>query len=234
MPRTAPAELPGTPVPWTAWSALAVLALVGFCFGVWAGTQKPERVTGAQATPPRDDPAPSKTEPTKADAPADPKPTPTVKEPDRPAPKKEAAGLAGAKPAADPKPPEPKKTEPKKPEEKKPEPKKPEPKKVEPKKPDPKPSAPAPTFARDVVPVFRVHCLNCHGGVGVPKGGLDLRTLAATLKGGDGGPGVKANDPDGSPVWQQIEGGMMPPDGKPRLTEKEKKVVRDWIAGGAK
>lgn len=240
MPRTRPAETTDSlspavpPGPGLGWALFGGLALVGFCFGVWAGTQKPERV--AQAPTPataKDDPTPPKPEPVKADAPAETKSAPAVLEPDKPAAKKEPARPPGAKPAADPKPPakpaEAMEADPKPPEPKKPEPKKPEPKKV-----DPKPSAPAPTFAKDIAPVFRSHCQNCHGGVGSPKGGLDLRTLAAAVKGGDGGPGVKPGEPDASPVWVSIADDSMPPAGKPRLTEKEKKLVREWIAGGAK
>ncbi|MBX9583265.1 MAG: hypothetical protein K2X87_23430 [Gemmataceae bacterium] len=230
-PTPEPTSRPGL---WPAWAAFAGLALAGFCFGVWAGTQRPERVAVAQ--PPSQDksepkgeakpdpkPQPKQDPPEKQPKAAPPKAAPPADpEPDEPAPKPETPPPA--------KPPEPKPADPKPPE-KKPD----EPKKAEPKKPEPKKgSAPAVTFAKDVQPVVRSHCLNCHGGVGAPKGGLDLRNRAAALKGGDSGPGVKPGEPDASPVWQQIDGEMMPPEGKPRLSEKEKKVIRDWIEGGAK
>lgn len=108
--------------------------------------------------------------------------------------------------------------------------KRPEPK-PEPKKPDPKTDAP--TFAK-VSAVFKDKCVLCHGAVGSPKGGLDLRTLAAVNKGGDSGPAVKPGDLAGSPLWDSIESGQMPPPKKEPLTTEEKKLIREWILGGAK
>jgi hypothetical protein len=224
MPPRDPEPTP-RPALWPFWAAFAGFALAGFCFGVWAGTRRPERVAVVQA-PDQPDP--------KAEARADPKPEPKA-EPPAGGPK--AAAPPKAEPPSAPEPdPEPEPPPAKPPEPKKPEPKKPEAKKpADPKKPEPKKgTAPAVTFARDVQPVFRAHCLNCHGGVGSPKGGLDLRTRASTLKGGDNGPGVKPGDPDASPVWTMIADGSMPPDGKPRPSDKEKKAIRDWIEGGAR
>lgn len=159
-----------------------------------------------------------------------PDPTPPVQAPPEPKAK-----------APEPKPIESKKVEPKEPEpepgpkpkagpppEKKPEPK-PEPKKVEP---PPKASGPAVEFAR-VAPVFKDKCTICHGGV-EPKGGLDLRSARAAIMGGDSGAAVKPGDPDNSLMWQSISDGTMPPKNKPQLTAEEKKLIKDWIAGGAK
>ncbi|MBX9627507.1 MAG: hypothetical protein K2X82_27145 [Gemmataceae bacterium] len=206
MPRT---DSPSPAAPWLAWVAYAGLVLGGLCFGVWAGTQKPERAVEVAAAPA----APAKPEP-KSEPKAEPPPKPDATDP----PAK-----------AEPKKPEAKKSAP----EPKPPAKPPEPKKPEPKKPEPKPTAPAVTFAKDVLPVFRTNCLSCHGGMGEPKGGLDLRTLAATLKGGDSGPGVKPGEPDASPVWVSIADGSMPKGGK-KMAEKDKEVVRAWIEAGAK
>ena len=108
--------------------------------------------------------------------------------------------------------------------------KKPDPK-PEVKKPEPKSGAPA--FAK-VSAVFKDKCVLCHGGVGNPKGGLDLRTLASVTKGGDSGPAVKPGDLAGSPLWDSIDSGQMPPPKKEPLTAAEKNLIRDWIAGGAK
>lgn len=108
------------------------------------------------------------------------------------------------------------------------------------KKPEPKPAvkkpevmANAPTFTR-VSAVFKDKCTLCHGDVGNPKGGLDLRTLAAVVKGGDSGPAVKPTDLAGSPLWDSIESGQMPPPKKEPLTADEKTLIREWILGGAK
>ena len=159
-----------------------------------------------------------------------PDPTPPVQAPPEPKPK-----------PPEPKPVESKKAEPKEPEpepepkpkmepppEKKPEPKPEPPKKAEP----PKSSGPVVEFAK-VAPVFKDKCTTCHGGVD-PKGGLDLRSAKAAITGGDSGAGVKPGDPDESLVWQSIRDGTMPPKNKPQLTDAEKKLIKDWIAGGAK
>lgn len=120
-------------------------------------------------------------------------------------------------------------------------PKKPDPKPTgktdPPKKPDPKPEPPktvALTYEKDILPLFRTKCLNCHGAAST-KGGLDLRTLSAALVGGDTGEkGAVAGKPEDSSIWKEIDNGTMPKDPKERLSAVEKKLVKDWILGGAK
>lgn len=135
------------------------------------------------------------------------------------------------------------KPEVKKPVVKKPEPEKPDPE-PEPKKPDPKPPAPPKVvvpfpgakvlFTKDVLPIFKAKCNQCHGEVGNPKGDLDLRTLAMALRGGDNGTGAKPGKPDDSQIWLSIDSGAMPPAGKEKLTAAEMKTVKNWILTGAK
>jgi periplasmic protein TonB len=120
----------------------------------------------------------------------------------------------------------------------------PPPKEVEPKsepkappKPEPKPMPPtkgtAVTFEPKVQMVFKSKCVVCHGGANA-KGGLDLRSLAAAIKGGDSGAAIKPGDPDDSLLWQSLSEGTMPPKGKEKPTADELKLIREWIAGGAK
>ena len=110
--------------------------------------------------------------------------------------------------------------------------KKPEPK-PEPKKTEPTPKAGAEVAFAKVGPIFKDKCGVCHGGANA-KGGLDLRSARAAMQGGDTGEGLKPGDPDNSLIWQMIAEGTMPPKGKPQLTADDKKLIRDWIAGGAK
>jgi len=146
-----------------------------------------------------------------------PKPKP---EPSKPKPKPEPA-----KPKPKPEPEEmPKPT---------PTPEKPPEKPPEVKKPVETPAGKVVTFAKDVLPVFKDKCSSCHNG-SIKKNGLDLSTLALTTQGGNGGPGLKAGDPDTSYIWESIKDGTMPPDGKPKLTEDEKKLIYNWIKSGAK
>jgi hypothetical protein len=89
----------------------------------------------------------------------------------------------------------------------------------------------APGFEADVLPVLNAHCLQCHGGVH-QKNGLDLRTLAAVLKGGKAGPAVLPGKPDDSPLWQKLARDEMPKTDN-KVSDANKKVIREWIASGA-
>ncbi len=89
------------------------------------------------------------------------------------------------------------------------------------------------SFQKDVLPIFRTYCLNCHGaGTGRPKGNVDLRTVAAIKKGG-GGPILEIGNPEKSAIYFTILDGSMPPDGK-RPTRDELEIIRRWILQGAK
>jgi len=109
----------------------------------------------------------------------------------------------------------------------------PEPKKPpEVKKPVEPPKAMAVTFAK-VQSIFQAKCVTCHGG-DMTKNGLDLKTIASITKGGNGGPGLKPGNAETSYIFEVIKEGTMPPDGRPKLSEDEKKLIQDWINGGAK
>ncbi|MDR3635300.1 MAG: PSD1 and planctomycete cytochrome C domain-containing protein [Isosphaeraceae bacterium] len=88
------------------------------------------------------------------------------------------------------------------------------------------------TFGRDVQPILKAHCLKCHGAE-VRKGGLDLRTPAAALKGGDNGPAVVARSAGESLILEQVVSGTMPPGKARKLTEAEIATIRSWIDRGA-
>jgi hypothetical protein len=112
----------------------------------------------------------------------------------------------------------------------------PEPKAVEARPPEPKKPGPPPVVAvsfRDVLPVFRSKCVTCHGDPKI-EDGVDLRTLASALKGGKNGEVIVPGSPDKSVLWITVEEGAMPPPKKEKLTDAEKKLIRDWILGGAK
>src|SRR5262245_34514360 len=87
-------------------------------------------------------------------------------------------------------------------------------------------------FDKDVLPIFAAKCASCHGN-GKKRGGLDVRSLQAMLKGGDSGPAVTFGSLEKSPLWEAIETDRMPP-GPRKLSAKEKSSVRDWILRGPK
>jgi protein TonB len=196
---------------WLFGSLVAGLVLVGFAFGVVAGTSKSKLVEVAKETIPE-------------------KPTPPVVQP-QPQPKpKESEPKVTTPESKQPMEPEPKPKEPE-PKPKEPEPKQPEPK---PKEPEPKKVEVNPVAFKDVKPILMTYCGNCHGNAGKPKAGVDLRTVASIMKGGDDGKIITAGDPKKSRLYASITEGAMPPDGKPAPSPKELQLIHDWIASGAK
>jgi hypothetical protein len=85
-----------------------------------------------------------------------------------------------------------------------------------------------PDFDKDVAAVLGRRCLECHSGAD-PKGDLDLTRKAGVL--GEGGV-VVAGKPDESELWKRVAADEMPP--KKPLSEAEKALLKEWIAGGAK
>ena len=86
-------------------------------------------------------------------------------------------------------------------------------------------------FEKDILPIFQAKCLECHGDKR-QRAGLDLRTKAATLKGGENGNALKPGSLKDSLLWQLIQSDKMP-KGKEKLTAVEKDVIRRWIEAGA-
>ncbi len=89
----------------------------------------------------------------------------------------------------------------------------------------------------DVVPIFQMRCVTCHGKR-KQEGGLDLRTQASRLKGGKSGAALVAGKPEESLIVKRIAAGEMPP---PKLlfeafvrppSSDEVETLKAWIAGG--
>jgi len=88
------------------------------------------------------------------------------------------------------------------------------------------------TFERHIRPIFKAHCFDCHGSNGEPKSGLDLRLRRLMLAGGESGPAITPGDPEASPLFERIQAGEMPPDGK-KLKAEEIAIIGKWITSGA-
>ncbi|MGV3483656.1 MAG: PSD1 and planctomycete cytochrome C domain-containing protein, partial [Planctomycetaceae bacterium] len=88
------------------------------------------------------------------------------------------------------------------------------------------------TFERDIRPILREHCLDCHGAVEEKEGSLDLRLVRRMLSGGDSGPAMVAGRPEESLMLQRIRDGEMPP-GQSKLSAAELDVLERWVAAGA-
>jgi hypothetical protein len=94
------------------------------------------------------------------------------------------------------------------------------------------PSKPVPAFEKDVLPIFQAKCLRCHGGK-LQKAGLDVRSKAGLLEGGDEGPAISPGSAEKSLLWIKVAADKMPP-GKAKLTQAEKLLIRAWLEAGAR
>src|SRR5262245_58900105 len=71
-------------------------------------------------------------------------------------------------------------------------------------------ASPPPTFEKDIRPILKAHCFDCHGEGEKLKGGLDLRLRRLMIQGGDDGPVIVPGRPDQSPLFQMVYSGKMP------------------------
>src|SRR6266487_1027059 len=94
-------------------------------------------------------------------------------------------------------------------------------------------AAAPPTFEKDIRPILKAHCFDCHGEGEKLRGGLDLRLRRLILKGGEDGPVLVPGKPDRSPLFKLVDSGEMPKREK-KLTRDEVALIKKWIASGAK
>jgi mono/diheme cytochrome c family protein len=95
--------------------------------------------------------------------------------------------------------------------------------------------AAAPDFSRDIQPIFKARCVNCHGAK-VQMHGLRLDRKTDALKGGESGaPAVVPGNSAQSLLIKYVSANSdvkMPPSG-PRLTSEQITLLRTWIDEGA-
>ena len=92
-------------------------------------------------------------------------------------------------------------------------------------------SPPTPHFERDVLPILASRCHDCHGADS-QEGELDLRTVAAMLRGGENGPVMVRGHPNRSYLMQLIQREKMPPEGEQRPSAEEISILARWIRFG--
>jgi hypothetical protein len=88
------------------------------------------------------------------------------------------------------------------------------------------------TFERDVRPILKTYCLDCHGGGEKLSGNLDLRLAGLARKGGDSGPAIVPGDSAASLVVERLKAGEMPPTEK-KVPADKIAVIEHWIVAGA-
>ena len=89
------------------------------------------------------------------------------------------------------------------------------------------------TFEKDVRPILKAHCFQCHGEDGVTKGNLDARLARYLIKGGKEGPAVVPGKAAESPMIEMVTKGEMP-KGKAALKPTEIATLTAWVNEGAK
>ncbi len=75
-------------------------------------------------------------------------------------------------------------------------------------------------FSKEVGPVLKTHCFDCHGG-DKPKGDLSLETLDADFT---------HNAEAWKTVMERVNDGSMPPKKKPQPSAEQRKLVSEWVA----
>lgn len=90
-------------------------------------------------------------------------------------------------------------------------------------------------FARDVLPILKAHCVECHGAE-EPESNLNLLSRAALLRGGDSGePSAIVGKGAESYLLKVVSGDepdvRMPPEG-PLLSKSEVATLKRWIDQG--
>ncbi|MEQ9410790.1 MAG: PSD1 and planctomycete cytochrome C domain-containing protein [Fuerstiella sp.] len=89
-----------------------------------------------------------------------------------------------------------------------------------------------PVFESDIRPILQHRCGKCHSDK-VQKGALNLSDMEGVRRGGESGKPAVVDSLDESLLWIMVEGGDMPPEGQPPLTDSELALIRRWISTGA-
>ena len=92
-------------------------------------------------------------------------------------------------------------------------------------------SANANLFQHKIAPLLSKHCLECHD-TATNQGGLNLARKKPAMGQSDNGQAIVAKRATDSLVWQSIQQDEMPHD-RPPLSPDEKRIVKQWIDGGA-
>ncbi|QDT64937.1 c-type cytochrome domain-containing protein [Calycomorphotria hydatis] len=89
-------------------------------------------------------------------------------------------------------------------------------------------------FEDDIKPIFRQHCLICHGN-DTQEADINLQSHGSVMKGGSGGKIVVPGRSSQSLLYQAIinpdDGARMPPDSPP-LADEKIALIKTWIDSG--
>jgi hypothetical protein len=88
------------------------------------------------------------------------------------------------------------------------------------------------SFEKDIRPILKANCFDCHGESDAPKADLDLRLRRWMIRGGKSGAAITPGQPDHSLLLKLVREGEMPKREK-KLTAVEIATLEKWITQGA-
>jgi mono/diheme cytochrome c family protein len=95
-------------------------------------------------------------------------------------------------------------------------------------------AADAPSFDRDVRPILKAACTQCHGEEDPVEGGVDLRLRRFLDRDAEGyGALLVPGDPGAGELLRVIRSGEMPKAGK-KVSADELATIERWVAAGAR
>ncbi len=94
-------------------------------------------------------------------------------------------------------------------------------------------AVPEVSFERDIRPIFKAACFQCHGEEGVKEGELDVRLTRFLIAGGDSGAAIMKGNAAESLLFQRVRDGEMPPEESHHLSKKQVETIKKWIEAGA-
>ena len=89
-----------------------------------------------------------------------------------------------------------------------------------------------PSFERDIRPILKAHCFQCHGEGEKLKGGVDLRLRRLMLTNSESGQVMVPGKPGESMILRMVASGEMP-KGEKKLTSEQIAKLEQWIKIGA-
>ncbi|QDU98394.1 PSD1 and planctomycete cytochrome C domain-containing protein [Lignipirellula cremea] len=88
-------------------------------------------------------------------------------------------------------------------------------------------------FEKQIRPILKAQCFDCHGEAEELAGGLDLRLVRLMREGGESGPAIAEGDRKTSYLFERISSQEMPP-GEKKLTAEEVALIGRWLDTGAR
>lgn len=89
------------------------------------------------------------------------------------------------------------------------------------------------TLERQIRPILRECCFDCHGATEKKEGNFALRLVCYLSAGGVSGAAIDLDAPQESLLLQHVVGGEMPP-GEGHLPADKIELLQRWLAAGAK